>query len=188
MRNIHWHKHHLKPRYIGGTDDPSNLVKCNTAMHMFFHWLRYKEYDKEADKLAYMGLAGLIGKDEIIDRLCTIKEEAIERSRKRTSELFKGSTWFNNGKEERQYKDTNEVPVGWVKGRKPRSWNHPVKGKTLSEEHKQKLRGKRKGKRVMTPIGEFVDCHEASDATGYSHRTIRCYAKDDRKPEYYWME
>ena len=34
---IKWHKHHLIPRHAGGSDDPSNLLKCNVAMPAFLH-------------------------------------------------------------------------------------------------------------------------------------------------------
>jgi general stress protein YciG len=57
---IHYHKHHLVPTHAGGTDDPSNLVRVNVAMHAFLHKLRYKETGDKWDKIAYEGLEGLI--------------------------------------------------------------------------------------------------------------------------------
>ena len=66
---IQWHKHHIIPRHAGGTDDKSNLLKCNVAMHAFMHEQRYKETGDEYDRLAYLGLKGLISKSELIRKL-----------------------------------------------------------------------------------------------------------------------
>jgi hypothetical protein len=57
---INYHLHHLVPTHAGGTDDPSNLVKVNVAMHVFMHWLRYKEIGDKWDKIAYEALEGQI--------------------------------------------------------------------------------------------------------------------------------
>lgn len=62
---IKWHKHHLIPQHAGGSDDPSNLLKCNVAMHAFLHQQRYKETGDEFDRIAWLGLASAVGKDEI---------------------------------------------------------------------------------------------------------------------------
>ena len=58
------HVHHIKPKHAGGTDDPSNLLKCNIAMHAFLHELRYKETGDILDKIAAAALRGQIGKEE----------------------------------------------------------------------------------------------------------------------------
>ena len=57
---IHYHAHHLVPKHAGGTDDPSNLVRVNVAMHAFLHRLRYKETGDKWDKIAYEALEGQI--------------------------------------------------------------------------------------------------------------------------------
>ena len=57
---IIYHTHHLVPTHAGGTDDPSNLVRVNVAMHAFLHKLRYKETGDKWDKIAYEALEGQI--------------------------------------------------------------------------------------------------------------------------------
>jgi hypothetical protein len=57
---INYHTHHLVPKHAGGTDDPSNLVRVNVAMHAFLHKLRYKETGDKWDKIAYEALEGQI--------------------------------------------------------------------------------------------------------------------------------
>ena len=33
MSNIYHHKHHIVPKHLGGTDDPSNLVELTIEGH-----------------------------------------------------------------------------------------------------------------------------------------------------------
>lgn len=63
---IHWHKHHLIPRHAGGTNDPSNIIKVNTALHSFLHKQLYEEHGRWQDKIAYECLSGRISKEEAI--------------------------------------------------------------------------------------------------------------------------
>ena len=61
---IVWHKHHIVPRHAGGTDDPSNLLKCNVPMHIFMHEQRYRETGDEYDRVAALALKGSFSKTE----------------------------------------------------------------------------------------------------------------------------
>jgi hypothetical protein len=60
------HKHHIIPRHAGGTDDPSNLVLLTPEEHSQAHKDLFEKYGRWEDELAYKGLAGHIGKEEII--------------------------------------------------------------------------------------------------------------------------
>ena len=55
---INYHLHHIIPTHAGGTDDPSNLVKVNRAMHQFMHRLRYSETGDYFDCCAANLLSG----------------------------------------------------------------------------------------------------------------------------------
>ena len=55
---INYHTHHIVPKHAGGTDDPSNLVKVNKAMHAFMHRLRYQETGDYFDCCAANLLSG----------------------------------------------------------------------------------------------------------------------------------
>ena len=55
---INYHLHHIVPKHAGGTDDPSNLVKVNKAMHAFLHRLRYQETGDYYDCCAANLLSG----------------------------------------------------------------------------------------------------------------------------------
>lgn len=38
-----YHKHHIIPKYMGGTDDPSNLVEVTVEQHALLHKQLWKE-------------------------------------------------------------------------------------------------------------------------------------------------
>lgn len=61
---IIWHNHHIVPRHMGGTDDPDNLIRVNTACHAFLHKCLYKEYGNDYDRIAWMCLSGQINNEE----------------------------------------------------------------------------------------------------------------------------
>lgn len=59
------HKHHIMPRYRGGSDDPSNLVEVSVVQHAMWHFCNYQLWGAPEDRLAWRALAGSIGKEEI---------------------------------------------------------------------------------------------------------------------------
>lgn len=63
------HKHHIIPKHAGGSDDPSNLVELTIEEHAEAHRLLFLEHGRWQDELAWKGLAGLIGHDELIDEM-----------------------------------------------------------------------------------------------------------------------
>lgn len=61
-----YHKHHIIPRHMGGTDDPSNLIELTIEEHAEAHRLLYEQHGRWQDKLAWQGLSGMIDQSEII--------------------------------------------------------------------------------------------------------------------------
>ena len=59
------HKHHIIPRHMGGTDDPSNLVEVTVEEHAELHRQLWEELGQWQDYCAWQGLSGQIGKEEI---------------------------------------------------------------------------------------------------------------------------
>jgi hypothetical protein len=53
------HKHHIIPRHMGGTDDPSNLVSLTPAEHAEAHRLLYEQHGHWQDYVAWQGLSKL---------------------------------------------------------------------------------------------------------------------------------
>ncbi len=61
-----YHKHHIIPKHMGGTDDPGNLIELTVEQHAEAHRLLYETYGFEQDKLAWQGLLGIIPKEDIV--------------------------------------------------------------------------------------------------------------------------
>src|ERR1019366_4601217 len=59
----HWH--HINPKHMGGSNDPSNLIELTIPQHAEAHKLLYVQYGKEEDRIAYLALSGQIGKEEV---------------------------------------------------------------------------------------------------------------------------
>lgn len=59
-----YHLHHITPKHMGGTDDPSNLVKLTVEEHANAHKLLWEEHGRWQDKIAWKALSGQISMDE----------------------------------------------------------------------------------------------------------------------------
>ena len=45
------HKHHIIPKHVGGSDNPSNLVKLTRLEHAWVHWLMWCDERKDVFNL-----------------------------------------------------------------------------------------------------------------------------------------
>ena len=78
-----YHNHHIIPVHVGGSDDPSNRIMLTIPEHAEAHRLLFEKYGRREDWIAWQGLSGQIGMDEIIKerhRVGALKQ----RGRKRT--------------------------------------------------------------------------------------------------------
>lgn len=66
------HKHHIIPKHMGGTDDPSNIIELTIEEHAKAHKELYEKFGKKEDWLAWKGLEGSISKEDIIFTKCSI--------------------------------------------------------------------------------------------------------------------
>jgi hypothetical protein len=82
INNYMKHKHHIIPKHMGGSDDPSNIIELTVDEHAEAHRLLYEQYGRWQDKIAWETLSGQIGKDEAL----TAARGAANRGKKRTPE------------------------------------------------------------------------------------------------------
>ena len=64
-----YHKHHIIPKHMGGSDDPSNLIKLTIEDHAKAHLKLYEEHGRYQDLMAWKGLSGIIPKQELVREL-----------------------------------------------------------------------------------------------------------------------
>ena len=66
------HKHHIVPRHMGGTDDPSNIVELTIEDHAEAHRQLYEQHGKQEDYVAWKCLLGVMEVEEKVSRLCSM--------------------------------------------------------------------------------------------------------------------
>jgi hypothetical protein len=59
------HKHHIIPKHMGGTDEPSNLIELTVEEHADAHKLLWEEYGKKEDLLAWLSLSKQASEEDI---------------------------------------------------------------------------------------------------------------------------
>lgn len=62
--NTYTQWHHVIPKRLGGTDDPSNLIELETLDHAQRHKELWAIYGQQADFIAWKALSGQIGSEE----------------------------------------------------------------------------------------------------------------------------
>jgi len=140
------HTHHIMPRHAGGSDDPSNLVELTITEHAVAHKKLYEEYGREEDKLAWLGLSGMIDKEEIIRRQLSLASKKGNTGRKRhdLAEYNRGEgRKYNGGGWNKGIPRTEEEKKLMSERRKGKGG---VKGKVISEEQKKKQSEAMKGR------------------------------------------
>jgi hypothetical protein len=139
------HKHHIVPRHIGGSDDPDNLIELSIAEHAEAHRKLYEEYGRWQDKIAWQGLVGLIGHDEILKEMNAARrgenhpfygKPRADSTRQKISESLKGHNASEATRKIWQQQRTGRVVSEDTK-QKISAGN---KGKVRSEEYKEKLK------------------------------------------------
>jgi hypothetical protein len=114
------HKHHIVPRHMGGSDNPSNLVELTVEEHAEAHRKLWEQYSNIKDYCAWKGLEGTIGKEEIVRLLMDPTGRVhTEETKNKISQSHKGKQKHTEESKEklRQFRT----------------------GMKLSEEHKEKI-------------------------------------------------
>lgn len=162
------HKHHIIPRHIGGTDDPSNIIELTIEEHAEAHRILYEQHGRWQDKLAWQGLAGLIGKDELLAELCSSKGERhpffgknrTDATKQKISEKLNGhpvsdetrTLWKDQRVGKTHTEETKKKISESNKGKVIPEWHKEILRRPKSEEHKRKIREANTGKKRSEEI------------------------------------
>lgn len=127
-----YHKHHIVPRHMGGTDDPSNLIELTIEEHAEAHRKLFEQYGHWEDEFAWKGLSGMIDRAELIRKIQS-KSSSFRQKGSGNSQF--GTRWITDGKSVSKISVSDEIPEGWVLGRKIKSVKiNKRKIKKISEE------------------------------------------------------
>jgi hypothetical protein len=146
LNNSMKHIHHILPKYLGGTDDPSNLVELTVEEHAEAHRLLYEQYGNWQDYCAWQALSGRLGKEEVLrmaqgmankgkkrspETIAKMKEAALKREARHRADGTLEKKKQNIANAMKGYKKSKEHLDNWAKSRK---------GHVVSEETRAKTR------------------------------------------------
>jgi len=121
--------HHILPKSLGGTDIPANIVKLTPEEHYLAHQLLVKIYEKSGDEGAYAKMLhalNLMSGKSNLQR----KNKYYGWIRRKVSEYRRGRKHTEESKLQNSQTLKNRYAV----------MPHHLKGKTLSAEHKEKVK------------------------------------------------
>lgn len=71
------HRHHILPKYRGGSNDPTNIIRVSIRQHAMWHFCNWRLWEDERDYCAWKGLTGALTKRQIFGRLATAKKKGL---------------------------------------------------------------------------------------------------------------
>jgi len=194
-------KHHVIPKYMGGSDRMDNLVEVSRTCHVMWHFANWQLWGNKEDYIAYRGLSGSIDQDQInreVSRLIVEKqikgkvgifglslEDRKEHGRK--GGLLGGKVmgdykWITNGKKNSRIPKLMDVPEGWKYGvtRKKERKNKPKYGtrkdwNQVQLKESQDLMRRRKEDLERVDLSARGSIAALSRMWGISHSQVRRY-------------
>jgi len=162
---------------MGGTDDPNNLIELSVEEHAEAHRVLYEKYGKWQDKVAWQGLAGLIGHDEVMREMWDARKGEgnhfygmthSEETKRKISEARKGKgTGPKKGLTDEGRKSIGKAASERIKARG--AWNKGLKGcYTQSSDTVAK-----KSHPIIFEGVEYPSVWEAHRQTGISRYKIK---------------
>tara|TARA_B110000902_G_C14083425_1_gene504076 strand:+ start:281 stop:787 length:507 start_codon:yes stop_codon:yes gene_type:complete len=168
MSTTIYHFHHIVPKHIGGTDDPSNLIRLTVEEHAEEHRKLYEEYGRWQDHVAWKGLSGQITCAEAIKLA-----QSIANSRPKTGSALIACR--ENGK---------KANGAW-KGK-----HHTEESKRIISENSRRFHtGRPKLKHRKKVCGDgmvYESLNSAAEINGVTRQTIHNRIKSE-KYEWYKM-
>ncbi len=142
------HKHHIVPRHMGGSDDPSNLIELSVQEHADAHKKLWDQYGKIEDKIAWMCLSGQIDNAEAI-RLAGINANTGKIA---SYETRKKMSISKTGKKR---SDQTKINISNALKNKPKSPKHILNMMGNRPHVNQTGSNNNNAKKIKTPYGIF---------------------------------
>ena len=127
-----YHKHHIIPKHMGGSDDPSNLIELTIEEHAEAHRKLWEDLGHQEDYIAWRCLTGQITNQE-----ATL--EAIRLARYRSRGVKKKPL-------------SEETKKNISNAKKGKTISYPKNRKSRSSEDKKKISEKMMGERIISSV------------------------------------
>lgn len=146
------HKHHIIPKHMGGTDDPSNLIEVTIEQHAELHKQLYEQFGNWEDELAWKGLSKMIEKQEIISEVIRNTHKGKKTSEETKRKMSDASPWkgkkrdpktIDKMRESNKNRKLSDKQIDLMREKFSGKGN-PMFGKTHTEESRQKISDARK--------------------------------------------
>jgi hypothetical protein len=145
-----YHNHHIVPRHIGGTDEPSNIIKLTIEEHAEAHRLLFEQHGRWQDEMAWKALSGQIPYAEITRLKQSLankgKKQSPEHIEKRKMLGEKNPMYGMFGEKNPNYDNRGEKSPLYGK-KQPKEWNIK-KRKALIGRSLEDLHGKEKAEEI----------------------------------------
>ena len=172
-------RHHIVPKFDGGSDDPDNLIYLSARVHFLSHWILHRIYQSVKSARAFYGMCDAYRRPE----RASFSSRHYEYARKAFSELNhmkdpKHRALAASAATEQWATRYDEMKASNAQMFKDP--NHPMymKGK-VGDAHPR-------SKAVFTPLGRFGSVREAARAHGVPHPLISRYCKSKQHVDYYY--
>ena len=172
-----YHKHHIVPKHMGGSDDTSNLVELTIEEHAQAHLDLYNEHGWHQDLVAHRMLLGQISKAEAIKELQK-KPKSIAWKKKK-SEAMKGENNHMYGKT-----TSDEQKAAVSKAMKGKKKNYQV----VSNWPTMKGADNPRARKVIAEGVVYNTIRECCEAYGMkNHNAIRYRCKHEKWTEWQFV-
>jgi hypothetical protein len=129
-----YHKHHIIPKHMGGTDHPSNLVELTIEEHAEAHRKLFEEHGRWQDEIAWKTLSGQISNAEAIKMAQSFSNKGKKLSKETKEKLSKSKFGKKDSVETRKIKSESSGVKGkkyyndglienrFFEGQQPKNW------------------------------------------------------------------
>jgi hypothetical protein len=133
-----YHNHHIVPKYLGGTDDKSNIVRITIDEHAEAHRQLFEMYGDIRDYVAYKSLLKQMEQEERIKILSSL-----------------------GGKNSAKIRKARRNDPHMIKSREKRSKKYAGKGNPMFGIHRNGKDSPALKYKIVTPFGEYYGLGEA---------------------------
>ena len=126
---IIYHKHHIIPRHLGGSDEDSNLIKLTVEEHAEAHRQLWEQHHHQQDYIAWKALSGQITSEEArrmaVSASLTGKKQSAEHVKKRVKSRLKTRPHSTLGQKNKPCSEERKAKISSAnKGGKGRPYPH----------------------------------------------------------------